>query len=112
MKKLDNLVGIAFFALIFIGVPCKAWWDFHHPENWNREPANNPQIYLPVMAFAWFLSLYIVTRIFIGERKVRRRARLAALLIRAEALVKQHRRDEAAAVLKECEALLSKVQSS
>jgi hypothetical protein len=46
------------------------------------------------------------------ERKRHLRARLKVLLVRAEALVRQRRRDEAAAVLKDCEELSSKLKSA
>jgi hypothetical protein len=111
MNKVDKLVGVVFFGLIFIGIPCLAWWDFHHPENWEREPVNNPRVYLPVMAFLWCMSRYIVTQIAAGEREARRRARRATLLIRAETLIRQRRRDETEAVLKACKELLPKEQS-
>jgi hypothetical protein len=112
MQKVDKLVGFAYFSLILIGVPCLAWWDFHHPEKWEREPANNPRYYLPLMALLWCFLLYFLLVIASTERRIRKRARFNALLIRAEQLVKQKRRDEASAVLKECQALYGELKAN
>ncbi len=104
-----------FTAIIFfLGVvfPFRAWWDLHHPEHWRPGSVDDPHVYL----WAWgavsgFLA-WLVWRFALLERKLQRRARLKALLARAEALLRQRRRVEAEAVLKECEVLLSRVKSA
>jgi hypothetical protein len=100
--------------LVFLGVvfPFRAWWDFHHPENWSPGSADDPHVYLWAWAAVCMLWAWVGWRIALLERKRHLRARLKVLLVRAEALVRQHRRDEAAAVLKECEELSSKLKSA
>jgi hypothetical protein len=101
-------------ALVVLTVVCslRLCWDFQHPEEWSHDPLNDPRNYLWGWAAGAIFIGWIAWRIVCMERKERRRWRVKALLARAEVLVKQRRRDEAAAVLKECEALLSKVKST
>jgi hypothetical protein len=101
-------------ALVILAVVCsfRVWWDFHHPEQWSRDPLKDPRIYLWGWAAGAVFIGCIAWRIVLLERNWKRRGRVKALLVRAETLVRQRRRDEAAAVLKECEALLSKVKST
>jgi hypothetical protein len=101
-------------ALVVLAVICsvRLGWDLQHPEHWSDDPLNDPRSYLWGWAAGAIFIGCIAWRIVCMERKERRRWRVKALLVRAEALVKQQRRVEAAAVLKECEALLSKVKST
>ncbi len=101
-------------VLVVLGVvfPFRAWWDFHHPENWSPGSADDPQVYLWAWAAVSVFLAWVAGRIALLERKRKLRARLRALLVRAETLVRQHRRDEAAEVLKECEELLANVKST
>lgn len=101
-------------AIVVLAVVCSArlTWDLHHPENWRHDPMNDPRSYLWGWAAGAMFIGWIAWRIVCIDRKERRRGRVKALLVRAEALVKQQRRDEAAAVLNECEVLLSKVKST
>jgi uncharacterized membrane protein (DUF441 family) len=93
MNRVDTwtLTGV----LVFVGIvfPFRAW-------------------YLWAWAAVAVFIAWIAGRIALLERKRKLRARLQALLIRAEALVRQQRRDEAAEVLKECEEMLSNVKST
>jgi UDP-N-acetylmuramyl pentapeptide phosphotransferase/UDP-N-acetylglucosamine-1-phosphate transferase len=112
MNRVDTwtLTGV----LVFVGVvfPFRAWWDFHHPENWSPGSADDPQVYLWAWASVAVFVAWVAGHIALLERKRKLRARLKALLVRAEALVRQHRRDEAAEVLKECEEMLANVKST
>ena len=102
-------VVLVIVAVVF---PFRVWWDFHHPENWSHGSLNDPHSYLWGWAAGGILIGWIAWRIVSMERIRRRRWQVKALLARAETLVRQRRRDEAAAVLKECETLLSKVKST
>jgi hypothetical protein len=101
-------------ALVILAVVCsfRLLTDLHHPEQWSHDPLNDPRIYLWGWAAGAIFIGCIAWRIVCMERNDRRRWRVKALLVRAESLVRQRRRDEAAAVLKQCEALLSKVKST
>ena len=101
-------------VLVFLGVVCpfRVWWDFHHPENWSPGSGNDPHVYLWAWAAVGAFIGWVAWRIALLERQRKRRARLKALLVQAESLVRKHRRDEAKAVLKECEDLLSQVKST
>ena len=101
-------------ALVVLTVVCsvRVGWDFQHPENWSPGSLYDPHIYLWGWAAGAIFIGWIAWRIVPMERNRRRRWRVKALLVRAETLVRQRRRDEAAAVLKECETLLSKVKST
>lgn len=101
-------------VLVFLGVvfPFRAWWDFHHPETWIPGSADDPQVCLWAWVSVAVYLAWVAGRIALLERKRKLRARLKSLLVRAEALVRQHRRDEAADVLKECEEMLSNVKST
>lgn len=101
-------------ALVVLAVVCsvRVFWDLHHPENWSHDPLNDPRSYLWGWAVGALFIGCIAWRIVRMERNDRRRRRVKALLVQAETLVQQSRRDEAAAVLKECEDLLSKVKST
>ncbi len=112
MSRVDKWALTVALAIVAVGAPFRVWWDFHHPENWSPDSCYDPHIYLWAWAAGGIFIVCIALRIVFLECKRKRRERLAALLVRAEALVKQHRRGEAAAVLKECEELLSKVQST
>ncbi len=112
MSRVDKwgLTGLLIaYAVVF---PLRAWWDLHHPENWIPGSGCDPHVYLWVWAGLGGLIAWLAWRIALQERQCKRRARLKALLVVAESLVRQHRRDEAKAVLKECEDLLSKVKSA
>jgi hypothetical protein len=102
-------VVLVIVAVVF---PFRAWWDLRHPENWSPGSGNDPHVYMWAWAAGGSLMVWIAWRIAFLERKRKQRMRVKALLVRAETLVRQRRRDEAAAVLKECEALLSKVKST
>jgi len=105
--------GLTVVLLIVIVVfPFRAWWDIQHPENWSPGSLHDPQMYLWGWAAGGILIAWIAWRIVCMERNDRRRWRVKALLARAETLVRQRRRDDAAAILKECEDLLSKVKST
>ncbi len=69
-------------------------------------------MYLWLWAAVGGFIAWIAWRIALLELRLKRCARLEALLVLAESLVRQHRRDEAKAVLKECKDLLSKVKSA
>jgi len=112
MKILDNIVGAIFCALIVIGEPILVWWEFAHPENWQHDLTKNPWVILVTMAFTWCVLFFLLTMMALDARRDRRRTRLAALLVWAEDLVRQHRREEAAAVLKECETLLATINAA
>lgn len=112
MSRVDKWTLTVVLVIVAVGAPFRVWWDIHHPENWSPGSLNDPHSYLWGWAAGGIFIVGIALRIVFLERKCKRRARLKALLIRAEALVKQHRRDEAAAVLKECEDLWSKVKST
>ena len=101
-------------ALVILAVVCsvRVLWDLQRPDTWGHDPLNDPRIYLWGWAVGAIFIGCIAWRIVCMERNDRRRWRVKALLVRAESLVRQRRRDEAAAVLKECEALLSKVKST
>jgi hypothetical protein len=101
-------------ALVVLAVICsvRLWWDIQHPENWSPGSMNDPHTYLWGWAAGGIFIGCIAWRIVRMERNRVRRWRVKTLLLQAEALVRQHRRDEAAAVLKECEELLSKVKST
>lgn len=100
-------------ALVVFAVVCsvRLGWDLQHPEHWSQNPLNDPRSYLWGWAAGAIFIGWIAWRMVCMDRKERRRMRVKALLVRAEDLVKQRRRDEAAAVLKECEVLSSKVKS-
>jgi len=112
MTILDRIVGLGFSAVVFIGFPCRLWWDFYHPEDWVPHTGTDPHIYIWGLPLCWLVCIYVFTSIYKMERKRKRRARLAALLVRAEELAREHRRDEAAAVLEECQSLLAQVKST
>ena len=101
-------------ALVVLAVVCsvRLCWDLQHPENWSQDSLNDPRSYLWGWAAGAIFIGWIAWRIACLERKDQPRLRVKALLVRAETLVRQRRRDEAAAVLKECEDLLSKVKST
>jgi len=100
-------------ALAILAVVCsfRLMTDLHHPEQWSHDPLNDPRIYLWGWAAGAIFIGCIAWRIVLLELNRKRRWRVKVLLVRAETLVRQRRRDEAAAVLKECEFLLSKVKS-
>jgi hypothetical protein len=100
-------------ALVVLAVVCsvRLHWDFQ-PENWNPGSLNDPHIYLWGWAAGGIFIGWIAWRIVCMDRNDKRRWRVKTLLARAETLVRQRRREEAAAVLKECEDLLSKVKST
>lgn len=112
MSRVDKWALTA--VLVFLGVvfPFRAWWDLQHPESWYPGSGGDPHVYLWVWAVGGVFIAWIAWRIALLERQHKRRARLKALLALAESLVRQQRRDEAKAVLKECEDLLSKVKST
>jgi hypothetical protein len=112
MSRVDKWTVTVVLVIVAVVFPFRGWWDFHHPDNWNPGSLNDPHIYLWGWAATAILIGWIAWRIVSTERNRRRRSRVKALLVRAETLVRQCRRDEAAAVLKECEALLSKVKST
>jgi hypothetical protein len=101
-------------AIVVLAVVCsvRLCWDLQDPEHWGHDPLNDPRSYLWGWAAGAIFIGCIAWRIVCMDRKERRRGRVKALLVRAEALVKQQKRDEAAAVLKEAEALLPKVKST
>ena len=101
-------------ALVVLAVVCsvRLCWDLQHPEDWGQNPLNDPRGYLWGWAAGAIFIGCIAWRVVSLDRTCKRRLRVRALLVRAEALVKQHRREEAAALLKECEALMSKVKST
>jgi hypothetical protein len=101
-------------ALGVLAVVCsvRLGWDLRHPEHWSHDPLNDPRSYLWGWAAGAIFIGWIAWRMVCMDRNEKRRMRVKALLVRAEALVKQRRRDEAAAVLKECESLLPKVKST
>jgi hypothetical protein len=96
-------------VVVVLAVVCsvRLCWDLQHPEEWNDKPLSDPRSYLWGWAAGAIFICWIARRIVSLDRNGQRRRRVRALLVRAEALVKQHRRDEAEAVLKECKALLS-----
>jgi hypothetical protein len=112
MSRVDKWTLTVVLVLVSVVLPFRVWWDFHHPEDWSPGSGNDPHVYLWAWAAVGVFAACIALRMVFPDRNDRRRARLKGLLVRAEALVRQHRRDEAAAVLKECEALLSKVKST
>jgi len=101
-------------ALVVLAVVCsvRVGWDFQHPENWSPGSLHDPHTYLWGWAAGAVFIGCIAWRIVLLERNRKRRWQLKLLLARAETLVRQRRRDEAAAVLKECEDLLSKMKST
>jgi hypothetical protein len=101
-------------ALVVLILVCsvRVGWDLRHPETWSPGSMNDPHCYLWGWAAGGMFIAWIARRVVLLDRNSKRRSRVKALLVRAEALVRQHKRDEAAAVLKECEALLSKVKST
>ncbi len=101
-------------ALVVLAVvcSCRLGWDFQHPENWSHDPLNDPRSYLWGWAAGVVFIGCLAWRMVCMDRNEKRRMRVKALLVLAEALVKQQRRDEATAVLNECEVLLSKVNST
>jgi len=112
MTRLDNWVCAMTLAIVAIIFPLRLWWDLNNPENWDREPWTDPPIYVPVWIATCFLVLGIAGRIAYLERIRKRRARLAAILIRAEELIRQHRHEDASIVLEECRILFDKVRST
>jgi hypothetical protein len=110
MGRVDT--WILTIVLVFVGIvfPFRAWWDFQYPQNWSPGSADDPQVYLWAWAAVAVYLAWVAGSIALLERKRKLRARFQALLIRAEALVRQHKRDEAAEVLKECEELLANVK--
>ncbi len=112
MSRVDKWTLAVVLTIAAVYCPVRIWWDFHHPESWSPGTGDDPHVYLWAIAGTVMLCLYIAVRIVHLERIRKRRARRAALLIRAEALVRQHRRAEALAVLKECQDLLDKVKST
>jgi len=101
-------------AVVVLAVVClvRVCWDLSHPEAWIPGSLNDPHCYLWGWAAGGVFIGWIARRVASLDRNCKRRGRVKALLVRAEALVKQQKRDEAAAVLKECEDLLSKVKST
>ena len=106
MTKHDWWVALIYCGVVCIGLPYQLWSDFHHPENWISGTANDPHIYGWVFVALWLSLVYIGISIFRIERKIKRRARLAALMIRAKELLRQRRTDEAGTILEECKRLL------
>jgi hypothetical protein len=84
MSRVHNwtLTGV----LVFVGIvfPFWAWWDFHHPENWSPGSADDPQVYLWAWAAVSVFLAWVARRIALLERRRKLRARLKALLVRAE----------------------------
>ena len=112
MSRVDTWTLTVVLVIVAVVFPFRVWWDFQYPESWSPGSLNDPHIDLWGWAAGGILIGWIAWRIVSMERNSRRRWRVKALLVRAETLVRQRRRDEAAAVLKECEALLSKVKST
>jgi hypothetical protein len=112
MSRADKWTLTVVLVIVAVVLPLRVWWDFHHPENWSPGSGNDPHVYLWAWAAVGIFAVCIALRIAIPDRNDKRRARLKALLVRAESLVRQHRRDEAKAVLKQCEDLLSKLKST
>lgn len=112
MNRVDTWTLTGVLVIVGVVFPFRAWWDFQHPESWSPDSANDPHVYLWAwVAVAVYLA-WVAGRIAFLERKCKLSARLRALLVRAEALVRQHKRDEAAEILKECEELLANVRST
>src|SRR5260370_12690454 len=112
MTRGDKCGLTVFLFIVMVVFTFRAWWDFQHPENWSPGSAKDPHIYLWGWGAVAILIGWIAWRIVSMERNRRRRWRVKVLLVRAETLVRERRRDEAAAVLRECEDLLSKVKST
>ena len=112
MTRGDKWTLKVVLVIVAVVFPFRVWWDFQHPENWSPGSLHDPHTYLWGWAAGAVFIGCIAWRIVLLERNRKRRWRLKALLAWAETLVRQRRRDEAAAVLKECEDLLSKVKST
>jgi len=112
MSRGDKWTLKVVLVIVAVVFPFRVCWDFQHPENWSPGSLYDPHIYLWGWAAGAIFIGWIAWRIVSMERNRRRRWRVKALLVRAETLVRQRRRDVASAVLKECESLLSKVKST
>jgi hypothetical protein len=112
MSRLDKWTLAVVLIIVAVVFPFRAWWDLHHPESWMPGSGDDPHVYLWLWGAGGVFIAWVAWRIALMERQRKRRARLKALLVRAESLARQHRQDEARAVLEECEALLAKVKSS
>ena len=111
MTRGDKWTLKVVLVIVAVVFPFRLWWDLQHPENWSPGSFDDPHIYLWGWAACAILIGWIAWRIVLMERNRKRRWRVKSLLALAETLVRQHRGDEARAVLKECEALLSKAKS-
>jgi hypothetical protein len=111
MTRGDKWTLKVVLVIVAVVFPFRLWWDLQHPENWSPGSFDDPHIYLWGWAACAILIGWIAWRIVLMERNRKRRWRVKSLLALAETLVRQRRRDEARAVLKECEALLSKAKS-
>lgn len=112
MNRVDTWTLTGVLVIVGVVFPFRAWWDLHYPESWTPGSADDPHVYLWAWAAVAVYLAWVAGRIAFLERKRKLRARLRALLVRAEALVRQHKRDEAAEILKECEELLANVKST
>jgi hypothetical protein len=112
MSRVDKRALAVVLIVVTVVFPFRAWWDLRHPENWMPGSGDDPHVYLWLWGATGVFIAWVAWRIVLMERQSQRRARLKTLLMRAESLVRQHRQDEARAVLEECEVLLAKVKSS
>lgn len=108
MSRVDKWTLTVVLVIISVVFPFRAWWDFHHLENWNAGPMYDPQVYLWAWAAAALVIVYVTVRIVTCERKTRlRKATLATLYVRAERLIREKKWQEAESVLQQCERLVN-----
>ncbi len=96
------------YAVFFAWLAFKSWWDFTHPQAWQRA-VDDPHVYVWMVGFGFMVVVYVFVTIYRGEfkrhRQAQRKATVAMLLKRAETLIRENKTQEAEACLDECKRL-------
>lgn len=104
-QRTDRAIVLTIYALFFIGMTLRAWWDFTHPREW-ATAGDDPHVYSWFIAGVFLLCVFGFGFVFISERRVRRRNELIAwLLSQAEHLIREKRLEEAEVYLNEAKEL-------
>lgn len=97
------------YAIFYVGMFLKAWWDFTHPRQWDCA-GDDPHVYVRFLLVCVAITASVLGGIFVSEyrrfREGERKARFDVLVKHAETLIREKRFQEAEECLGECKRMM------